>query len=100
MGFRTSVIVGKQIQLPFKKTKEGIAIQVKVRPRSSRKRIGDIIGDTVTVDLTAPPVDGAANEQLLEILSEALGIKKSSLRILRGLSSRHKVVEIRGVEKI
>ncbi|HAM49470.1 MAG TPA: hypothetical protein DCP92_01755 [Nitrospiraceae bacterium] len=88
------------MQLPFKKTRDGIAIQVKVRPRSSRKSIREVIGDTVTVDLTAPPVDGAANEQLLEILSEELGIRKSSFRILKGLSSRHKVVEIRGVEKI
>ena len=62
--------------------------------------MGCLIGEAVTVDLTAPPVDGAANEQLLEILSEELGIRKSSLRILKGLSSRHKVIEIQGVKKI
>ncbi|MGD1075684.1 MAG: DUF167 domain-containing protein [Thermodesulfovibrionales bacterium] len=88
------------MQLPFRKTKNGVSIQVKVRPRSSRKGIGGVIGDTVMVNLTAPPVEGAANEQLLEILAEGLGTKKSCLRILKGLSSRHKVIEIQGVEKL
>ncbi len=88
------------MQIPFKRTKEGIAIQVKVQPRSSRKGIEGISGDTVKVYLTSPPAEGAANEQLIEVLSEGLGVKKSAVRIVKGLSSRHKIIVIKGVDRI
>ena len=88
------------MQIPFKKTTHGISIQVKVQPRSSRTQIEGVAGNTVKVYLTSPPAGGAANEQLVAVLSEGLGVKKSSIHIIRGSSSRHKVVEIRGVEKI
>jgi len=88
------------MQIPFKKTKNGISIQVKVQPRSSRKGIEGVAGDTVKVYLTSPPAEGAANEQLIEVLSEGLGVKKSAIHIIKGLSSRHKLIEIKGVEKI
>ena len=88
------------MQIPFKKTKDGISIQVKVQPRSSRKGIEGVTGDTVKVYLTSPPAEGAANEQLIEVLSERLGVKKSAIHIIKGLSSRHKLIGIKGVEKI
>ncbi len=87
------------MKIPFKRTKNGVTVNVKVQPRSSRRGI-DIIGDTLKVKLTAPPVDGAANEQLIKILSETLGVGKRSIHIVKGLSSREKVVEIEGVEKL
>jgi uncharacterized protein (TIGR00251 family) len=85
------------MKIPFKRTKNGITVNVKVQPRSSKRGI-EVIGDTLRVKLTAPPVDGAANKQLIEILSETLGIGKGSIRIVRGISSRDKVVEIEGCE--
>lgn len=87
------------MKIPFKRTKNGITVNVRVQPRSSKQGV-EIIGDTLKVRLTAPPVDGAANEQLKGILSETLGIRKSSIRIIRGLSSRNKVVSIEGVENL
>ncbi len=87
------------MKIPFKKTADSIIITIRVVPRSSRKGI-EVMGDGIKVKLTAPPVDGAANEQLIEILSEALGIRKSSFRIVRGLSSKNKVVEVKGVQGI
>lgn len=75
-------------------------VRVKVQPRSSRKGIGGIAGDVVKVYLTSPPVDGAANEQLIEILSEELKVRKSAVRIVRGLSSREKTVAIEGLEEL
>lgn len=86
------------MQIPFKKTKNGIVINVKVQPRSSKKGIDGLEGDVLKVRLNSPPVDGAANEQLIEVLSEELGVRKSSICIVRGLSSRHKAVEIKGVD--
>ncbi len=73
---------------------------VKVEPRSSKRSVSGVMGDVVKVKLTAPPVDGAANEQLIEVLSETFGVRKSSIKIVRGLSSKNKVVEITGVTGI
>ncbi len=75
-------------------------IEVKVEPRSSKKGIAGVMDNMVKVKLTAPPVEGEANEQLIEVLSELTGVRKSDIRIVRGLSSRRKVVEIRGVDNI
>ena len=89
------------MKIPYKKTKDGITIEVKVEPRSSRKQITGIMDDTILkVKLTAPPVDGSANEQLIELISETTGFKKSQIKILRGLSSKRKLIGITGVEKI
>ncbi|MEJ2684584.1 MAG: DUF167 domain-containing protein [Candidatus Sulfobium sp.] len=88
------------MDIPFKKTRAGIRIEVKVEPRSSRKGISGTMGDILKVKLTAPPVGGAANEQLIEVIAEATGTKKSSIYIVRGLSSKRKIVEIRGVNAL
>lgn len=85
------------MKIPFRRTKNGITLHVKVRPRSSKQGV-EVTGDTLKVRLTAPPAGGAANEQLIGILSETLGVRKSSIHIIRGLSSRDKVVEIKGYE--
>jgi uncharacterized protein (TIGR00251 family) len=85
------------MQIPFKKSKNGIVVEVKVEPRSSKRGIAGVMENALKVKLTAPPVEGAANEQLIEVLSEAFGIKKSDITIIRGQSSKRKVVEIKGV---
>jgi len=87
------------MQIPFKKTSDGIILKVRVLPRSSKKGF-EITPEGLKVKLTAPPVGGAANKQLLEILSEAFGIRRSAFRILKGISSRDKVVGIMGVDDV
>jgi uncharacterized protein (TIGR00251 family) len=84
------------MEIPFKKSRHGITVKVKVEPRSSRKGISGLLGDSLKVKVHAPPVGGAANEELIEILSKEFGIKKSDIQIVRGNSSREKVVEIAG----
>ena len=54
-------------------------------------------GDALKVRVAAPPVDGAANAALVELLAAALGIPRRGVRIVSGASSRSKVVEIDGV---
>lgn len=88
------------MQIPFKKTKDGILIEVKVEPRSSKKGIEGIINNILKIKLTAPPADGKANKQLIEIISEETGIRKSEIKIVKGLSSKIKIVEIKGVAEI
>jgi len=88
------------MEIPFSRTRDGIRIEVKVEPRSSRKGISGTMGNIVKVKLTAPPVGGAANEQLIEVIAEATGTRKSDISIVRGLSSKRKIVEIRGVSAL
>jgi len=56
------------------------------------------MGDALKIKVTAPPVDSAANELLVEFLADLLGISKSSVQILKGLTSRSKVVQIVGLK--
>jgi len=84
--------------IPYSKTKDGIIIEVKVDPRSSKKEIAGVMDNVLKVKLTAPPVGGAANEQLIELLAEKFGVRKSNIIILRGGTSRRKTVKITGVK--
>ena len=72
-------------------------ITVKVIPRSSRSEIVGAFDGTVKVKLTSPPVDGAANAELLSLLAKRLGVARSSVEITGGLSSRTKHVRIAGL---
>ncbi len=88
------------MNIPFKKTKRGIAFRVKVEPRSSKKGISGLLGEAVKIKVHSPPVGGAANEELREILAEEFGIRKSAIRIVSGRSSKEKTVEIEGIDTI
>ncbi|HEY3992973.1 MAG TPA: DUF167 domain-containing protein [Ktedonobacteraceae bacterium] len=68
-------------------------ISVRVIPRSSKNEISQE-GEMFKVRLTAPPVDGAANEALLTLLAERLGISKRSLHIIHGTTSRQKIIQL------
>jgi uncharacterized protein (TIGR00251 family) len=70
-------------------------ISVRVIPRSSKNSIEWEPSGMLKVRLTAPPVDGAANEALIALLAECLGLPKRSISIVRGATGRQKVVEIR-----
>jgi len=74
---------------------------VKVEPRSSQKGIAGVMDNNVLkVKLTSPPVKGAANEQLIEVIAEKLKVKRSQVKVIRGQALKRKVVEISGVEEI
>lgn len=73
-----------------------VTFSVRVQPRASKKGVEGVRDGALRVKLTAPPVGGAANEQLVEVLSKEFGIRKSAIRIVRGHSSRDKLVEVRG----
>jgi uncharacterized protein (TIGR00251 family) len=71
-------------------------LHIKVQPRASRGGIEGVLGQELKVRVTAPPVDSAANEALLELLAECLDCPKNAVAILRGQTARHKVVLVRG----
>ena len=75
--------------------KKGAALAVRVTPRASKNEIVDILGDgTVKVHLTAPPVEGKANEALLKFLAKVLEISPSQLEIVAGASGRDKLISV------
>ncbi len=69
-------------------------ITVKVIPRSSKNQMILLEDGTYKVKLTAPPVDGAANEALIKFLSEEFHVAKSCVQIIKGETGRNKIVEI------
>ena len=72
-------------------------LTVKVHPRARRSALAGRIGDAWKLTLAAPPVDGKANEECVRFLAEFAGVPRSRVRIVMGLTSRVKVVEIEGV---
>jgi uncharacterized protein (TIGR00251 family) len=73
-----------------------VRLQVRVQPRASRNEIVGLHDGALKVRLTAPPVDGAANEMLVAFLAEILGVPARNVAIVSGGSSRTKTIEIRG----
>ena len=74
-----------------------VRFAVRVQPRASRSEIVGVHGDALKVRLAAPPVDGAANVALVELLAEALGVPRRAVRIVAGATARGKIVEVGGV---
>lgn len=70
-------------------------IKIKVIPRSSKNEIVETLpGGALRIKLKAPPVDGRANEALIEFLSEKWNVAKNKIRIVKGLKSKNKIIEI------
>jgi uncharacterized protein (TIGR00251 family) len=76
----------------------GVRFAVRVVPRASRSAVEGVHGDALKVRLAAPPVDGAANEALVALLADALGVRPRAVRIVHGTTARTKVIEVDGVE--
>ncbi|MEO7083343.1 MAG: DUF167 domain-containing protein [Gemmatimonadaceae bacterium] len=70
---------------------------VRVQPRASRNEVVGAHGDAVKIRLTAPPVDGAANDKLVIFLSELLAVGRHSIMIVSGETSRSKLIEVSGI---
>lgn len=75
----------------------GVSVAVKVHPRARRNAIAGELGNAIKVSLTAPPVDGRANDACIEFLAELLEVPRSSITIASGASSRNKVLHVAGV---
>jgi uncharacterized protein len=78
-------------------TKEGILLSVRVVPRAARAGLAGTREDALLVRLNAAPVDGAANSELIEVLSDALGVPRRAVSITVGERSRRKTLLIRGL---
>lgn len=78
-------------------TAQGAQFALRVQPRASRNAIAGVIGDAVKLAITAPPVDGKANQAVIEFLSDLFRVAKSSIVIVSGETGRNKLIAVRGL---
>ncbi|MEW6447913.1 MAG: DUF167 domain-containing protein [Bacillota bacterium] len=81
----------------FHEDKNGITFRVRVTPRASANAIAGLAEGALRVRITAPPVEGRANEALLKYLAGFFGIPVRRLAILRGESGREKIIKVEGI---
>ena len=76
---------------------DGVWLAIKLQPRASANEIGEAMGNELRVKVTAPPVDSAANEALIRLLAETLDCSRNKVELIRGQTSRHKMVRLHGM---
>jgi uncharacterized protein (TIGR00251 family) len=74
-----------------------VLLAIKLQPRASKNEIGEALGSELKIKVTAPPVDAAANEALIELLAKKLECSRSQVQLIRGQTSRHKTIRIQGI---
>lgn len=79
-------------------TSGGTLLSVKLQPRASKNEIGEAMGDELKIKVTAPPVDAAANQALIELLADTLDCSRGKVELLRGQTSRHKTILLHGFQ--
>jgi uncharacterized protein (TIGR00251 family) len=83
--------------IPIRDNDGGVTFCVRVHPRARKDAITGEIGGALKISLTAPPVDGKANEVCVEFLAKLLKVSRSSISIAAGQSSRNKVIRVAGL---
>jgi uncharacterized protein (TIGR00251 family) len=83
--------------IPIRETETGVIFHIRVVPRASRSEVAGIQGDALKLRITAPPVEGKANEECIRLLAETLGVKKGQVTIIAGHASRTKTVVVAGI---
>jgi uncharacterized protein (TIGR00251 family) len=83
--------------IPIRDTAGGATFAIKVQPRAKKNAITGELGDALKLALTAPPVEGRANEACIEFFANLLDVPRSSITIASGETSRRKVIRIAGM---
>lgn len=82
--------------IPIGNSPAGATFSVRVHPRAHKNAITGAMGDALKLALTAPPVEGQANQACVEFLAEFLNVPRASVTIVAGQSSRNKVIRVAG----
>ena len=82
---------------PVETTRDGVRIRLHIQPRAARTELAGAFGDALKVRLKSPPVDGAANQELVRFLAERIGVPPGNVELVAGHSGRKKTVRIKGV---
>jgi len=83
--------------IPIHETAGGATLAVKVHPRAKKNAITGEVGDTLKLAVTAPPVDGRANQACIEFFANLLKVPRSSVTIASGETSRNKIIRVAGL---
>ncbi|MBX3228318.1 MAG: YggU family protein [Labilithrix sp.] len=85
--------------IPVSEKDFALRFEVHARPGAKRSAFKGIRGDAVEVAIGAPPVDGAANEELVRFLARELGVPRKNVEIVRGQTSKTKLVSVTGLDR-
>lgn len=88
---------GSLANIDFQDHDGSVTFEIRVIPRSSKSEIVGCHDGALKVKLTSPPVEGAANEELIRLLAKKLGVPRSSVEIIAGQTSKTKRVRLTGV---
>ena len=81
----------------FSSSHDGVTFAIKVHPRAKKNAITGEVGDALKLSITAPPVDGKANDACIDFFAKLLKVTRSSVTIAAGLNSRNKVIRVAGL---
>lgn len=81
----------------LRESPEGVELTLMVVPRSSVNALAGVHGEALKLKVTAPPVDSAANAEVVRFLAEILDVPRGAVRLVRGATRRHKQVRIVGL---
>ena len=82
---------------PLEPAKDGVRLRLRIQPRAASSEVAGLHGDRLRIRLAAPPVDGAANEELVRFLAGVLGVPPRAVEITAGHGGRQKTVVVHGV---
>ncbi len=85
------------VKQPRKGTETGCRLRVRVQPGAKRDALVEVRDGVLRLRLQAPPVEGAANKRLVELLAKKLGVRKSAISLIRGHRHREKLLAIEGL---
>jgi uncharacterized protein (TIGR00251 family) len=74
-------------------------LAVKVTPNAGRNEISGVKNGVLLVKIAAPPDKGKANKELIDFLSDRLGVRKSAVTIVRGETGRNKIIDVEGMNQ-
>ncbi len=83
---------------PYLRIQDGaVFLALKVQPRASRNEIAGPMGNELKLKVTAPPVDSAANEAVIEFLAGHLKLPRRCVTLMRGQTSTHKTIRLESI---
>jgi uncharacterized protein (TIGR00251 family) len=94
---QASATVRQRDAIAIEERDGAVTFEVRVSPRAAREKVLGVHGGALKLSLSAPPVDGAANEALVAMLARALGVPRAAVALVRGERSRLKRVRVHGI---
>ena len=83
--------------IPIRDTVAGAVFVIKIHPRAKKDAITGVVGDALKLAVTAPPLDGRANEACIEFFANLFAVPRSSITIASGETSRRKLIRVAGL---